>query len=268
MSRIRYDLVFGLGFACSCSESLRAAKLQLLSFPYDWITLDLRDGTDYSHELPDRVRELADGFRDWFSPDEFVFHRRDEGTGKDIYISRRLRHVFNHDFPADVPFSESFPAVREKYRRRIRRLLELIRSARRVLVVRVDRPDLPVATDVADCQAAVRTLEEKFAPAKFDFLQLSCVAGQEELREETFDGSVTRWTFDYRDRRPGVGSWRVDVPLLGERLRARFAVRDYRTRAERRAFAAARRKRRYAQLGARNYLEYQILRLFRRRKGR
>lgn len=264
MSRIRYDLVFGLGFACSCSESLRRAKLQLLSFPYDWITLALRSGVDYRHELRDRIGEIESEFGNWFLPDEFAFVRSDGQTGKDIYVSRRLNHVFNHDFPAGVPFAESLPAVQAKYRRRIRRLLELIRSSRRVLVVRIDRPDLPVATDVADCRAAVEALERKFAGTRFDFLQVSCEPGGVGLREETLDGHVTRWRLDYRDLRPGVENWRVNIPQLGELLRARFSVRDYRTRDERKAFNAARRAKRYAKLGARNFLEYQLRRLFRR----
>lgn len=264
MFRIRYDLIFGLGFACSCSESLRAAGLQLLSFPYDWITLDLHEGTVYSHELLDRAHEITDEFQNWLSPDEFAFHRCDEVTGKDIYISRRLKHVFNHDFPAGIPFSKSFPVVQVKYRRRINRLLELIHSAKRILVVRVDRPDLPIATDIADCQATVRALKDHFAPARFDFLQVSFAAGQSGIREETFAENVTRWTFDYQDHRPEAGSWRVNVPLLGELLRKRFSVRDYRTRLERQAFDIARRQKRYAKVGARNYFEYQLLRLVER----
>lgn len=261
MGKVRYDLIFGLGFACSCSESLRAAKLQLLSFPYDWITLTVCDGLDYSHELPNRIHEITEDFQDWLSPEEFVFYRCDEENRKDVYINRRLKYIFNHDFPAGIPFSESFPMVQMKYRRRINRLLGLIRSARRILIVRVDRPDLPIATDIADCQAAVRALEDHFAPARFDFLQISFAEGQDEIQEESFAGNVTRWTLDYQDHRPDVGSWRVDVPLLGELLKKRFSVRDYRTRLERQTFDAARRQKRYAKVGARNYFEYQLRRI-------
>ena len=268
MSRIRYDLVFGLGFACSCSESLRAAGLQLLSFPYDWIAPTIGPGIDYGHELRGRIREIEDDFSQWLQPDELEFVRSSEATGKDIYASKRLGHTFNHDFPRGASYGETFPAVREKYRRRAARLLGLMRASRRILVVRVDRPDLSVPTDVADCRDAVRALELKFSPARFDFLQVSFEAGRREVREEALGGNVTRWTLDYQDHRPEAGSWQVDIPKLGGLLRERFAVRDYRTRAERKAFAAARRQKRYAKLGARNYLEYQILRLFRRRKGR
>ena len=260
MSRIRYDLVFGLGFACSCSESLRAAKLQLLSFPYDWITPT--PGVECSHELLDRVREIEDEFSQWLMPGDLEFAHGNEATRKDVYVSRRLKYTFNHDFPQGVSYDEMFPSVRAKYRRRAERLIGLLRTSRRVLIVRIDRPDLPVATEIADCLQSVRVLERKFPGTRFDFLQVSCEAGVTELREETFGDCVTRWWLDYRDLRPGVENWRVDIPLMGRLLRARFAVRDYRTRDERKAFDAARRAKRYAKLGAHSFLGYQLRRLF------
>lgn len=260
MSRIRYDLVFGLGFACSCSESLRAAKLQLLSFPYDWIVPT--PGVDYGHELLNRIREIEDEFRQWLLPDDLEFAHGNEETGKDVYVSRRLKYTFNHDFPQGVPYDEMLPSVRAKYRRRAERLIGLLRTSRRVLIVRIDRPDLPVATEIADCQETVRALERKFQGTRFDFLQVSCEAGAAGLHEETFGDRVTRWRLDYRDLRPGIENWRVDIPQMGRLLRARFAVRDYRTREERKAFDSARRAKRYAKLGAHGFLDYQLRRLF------
>ena len=33
----QYDLIFSLGSACSCTETLRANKLQYYSYPFDWL---------------------------------------------------------------------------------------------------------------------------------------------------------------------------------------------------------------------------------------
>jgi len=33
-----YDLAFSLGQACACSTTLRAARLQFASFPFDWLS--------------------------------------------------------------------------------------------------------------------------------------------------------------------------------------------------------------------------------------
>ena len=33
----RYDICFGIGEACVCSQVLRKAGLQKLSYPFDWV---------------------------------------------------------------------------------------------------------------------------------------------------------------------------------------------------------------------------------------
>ena len=33
----KYDLIFSMGAACSCSSALRSAELQVASYPFDWL---------------------------------------------------------------------------------------------------------------------------------------------------------------------------------------------------------------------------------------
>ena len=62
--KLKYDLAIPLGEACSSTESLREAGLQLLSFPHDWIAPD-NSGSDLSrHDFVQRARQLAGRFRD------------------------------------------------------------------------------------------------------------------------------------------------------------------------------------------------------------
>ena len=263
MGKRKYDLVFGLGMACSCSETLRAAGLQRLSFPYDWVAVPAPDLAVRNHELVDRVRETCNGFPLWLAPDDFEFRGASSAKGKDRYFNRRLGLVFLHDFPAGVPFEESFPGIREKYRRRADRLTGLIRGARRVLIVRIDRPDSPVATDIADCRLALTEFTRFFPGTTFDFLLFSYApdlpAGR--MRIETFGPNLTRCTFDYKDRRPGTQAYQPDLPILANFLRSRFRVSDYRTKGEKNRFKESRRRERFAKLGARNRLEYELKRL-------
>lgn len=244
MRKRKYDLVFGLGMACSCSEALRAAGLQLLSFPYDWLAVPAQELGNQPHELQNRVRELCDGFRGWFDPAEFEFRGESSAKGKDRYFNRRLGLVFLHDFPGGVPFAESFPEIQARYRRRANRLIDLIRRSRRVLVVRIDRPDRPVPTDLADCRFALAELSKAFSPVTFDFLQFHYEQDlpSARMRVDTPDEGLTVCSFDYRDRRTGSLPHQPDLPALVKVLRDRIAVRDYRTADERRAFAAAHRK--------------------------
>ena len=236
MSRTRYDLILGLGTACSCTETIRKAGLQLLSFPFDWLTTTCVRPDETAHELQGRVRELRDGFSTWFGRDDFRYVPPILDNGKDVYICDRLRLIFNHDFPKGQPFDQAFPIVRDRYRRRADRLLEIIRGAKRVLLVRMDRPGQSAPTDVEDCRAARMELSRAFAPTAFDFFLFTYDKGRsfrDRIEEEVEPGFI-RLAFDYRNYEPGRPDHQVDVRLTGSILARRFAVRDYRTPAERR----------------------------------
>lgn len=262
MRKRRYDLVFGLGTACSCSETLRRAGLQLLSFPYDWITIATENPSDYVGDVVARAREIANGFSGWLAKEDLCLAKTGHSAEKDVYNDIRRNLVFNHDFPAGSSLDAVLPSVRVKYERRINRLLALLAESKRVLVVRLDRPDLPVRTEKDEALASLEVLSRAYPKATFDFLQLSYEEGRpiEEMTVETAGDHYTRWTFDYKDHRPEVESHRVMVPTLGEFLAARYAVRDYRSREEKRAYDNARRKARYARVGATTVLGYHLAR--------
>lgn len=252
----KYDLIFGLGPACSCSQAIRRAGLQLLSFPFDWI------GPTYGQpgwddDLRRRTDLLCSEFKDWLRPEDFSFHGP-HTNGKDKYFNNRLGLIFLHDVPAGAPFRDYFPTLVEKYRRRCARLLELIRRSKRILIVRVERPDLSYRTSIDDCRYARKRLEEHFAPARFDVVLLQSVASlrRGESREEPIEDGILRISLDYRNLAPGADAMQPDHDLTSGALRERFEVREYRTGKEIAAWKAKRRAKRYARYGATNFLQY------------
>ena len=56
--RQTYDLVVPLGYACSCSQTLRRAGLQLVSFPWDWVGVP---------PPSERCRIICEGFKDFMN---------------------------------------------------------------------------------------------------------------------------------------------------------------------------------------------------------
>ena len=60
----KYDLVFGIGAACSCSQMLRKTGLQFSSYPFDWLY-----GTDFSG----RVDILTNDFKDFVNKEDLTF---------------------------------------------------------------------------------------------------------------------------------------------------------------------------------------------------
>ena len=254
--KLQYDLVVGFGPVCSCSQTLRRAGLQLLSFPFDWIGPTF--GTPrWNHDLRDRADMLASRFAERIKVDEFVYHG-DHTNGKAKYFNTRLGLIFLHDFPQGVPLAESFPAVFAKYTRRERCLIELIERSKRVLVVRLDRPDLDYRTPLEDCRYVRETLAKAFAPTEFDFLLLqpdpSVPFGSQSL--ETLEPGLFRLKFDYFDHRPGAERMFPRLDRTAAAVAEHFAVRDYRTKEEIAAHRAKKRQKRWAKYGATSAWQY------------
>lgn len=253
-----YDLIFGLGPACSCTMSLRKARLQHLSFPFDWI--GPKPGTDeFLHDVLIRARHIADEFSGrWLCTEDFTHFDPPPTHPRDCYFNEGLKLLFIHDFEKGDDFAATFPRVQAKYAKRIRRLLELIRSSQRVLLLRVDRPDLEVSTLVEDCKAAVKLLSEKFAPVRFEVLALHCEHGRsyENRLEANHGDGVSTLVFDYDDLRPGIQKFQPDIALLAQVLASRYTVRDYRTPEERKAKKLKDRQKEYAKFGAKNWFQY------------
>lgn len=265
----KYDLIFGLGPACSCTMSLRKALLQHLSFPYDWIG-PVENTTAYQHDVRLRAAQIAREFAgeggEWLKPGDFQHVETPPSAPRECYINTWMQFRFIHDFPLGSDFAAEFPKIEAKYRRRCTRLLELIRQSRRVLLVRIDRPDLCVRTEIDDCHEAVRLLSEKFAPVRFDLLLLRCEHGRDygHRIETDHGGGVREIVFDYDDYDPTVPKFQPNVSLLARFLAGRYAVRDYRTREERRAKARHDREKAYAKYAVTTWWQYRLAKMRRR----
>ena len=257
----KYDLALGFGPACSCTQTLRRAGLQFLSFPFDWISPIPGEST-WGLDVKRRTDLICTEFKDWLDEGDFVFHGP-HTNGMDKYVNTRLQYLFLHDFPQGVPLAESFPSIAAKYDRRCSRLLELLRHVRTVLIVRLDRPDLRHhRTPIDDCRYAISRLSGKFPNARFDFLLLQPdeTVPFEKRKVEDLGGGLTRIAFDYQDRTPGNEPFPL-FKLTVAAVSQLFAVKDYRTREEIADWKRKSRAKHYAKLGATNFLQYRLLKI-------
>lgn len=239
----RFDLVLGLGSACSCTQALRAAGLQLASFPLDWVS---------GGDLKTRTDLVTGGFAGWMSEDAWTRVDNPGAFKHDTYLNRRTGLVHPHDFDQRQPLSVSYPAVKAKYDRRVARLLGLLADAKRVLLVWIGDPRDARPLTAADVERCLAAFRARYPGAAFEALALDCRAGTPPERAEAVDGDGFRLVaFDYRSRAADAPPWAVEPGLLLPYF-ARLSVRDYRTDAERRAFAAAVRRRARERFGASN----------------
>ena len=255
----QYDLAFSLGRACSCTETLRKAGLQYLSFPWDWIAIDAATVPDIKF----RADTLCEGsFHSWFTPEDLKFVAEYPWHSKTLYQSRKTGISYNHDFPKGISLSESFPAVKSKYERRLARLMKLISESKNILLVCIDPPNPKHPTPIEDCHYARNRLSERFPHAHFDFVLISYRKGvtfEERLTETPTDGFL-HVTFDYKDYTPGKPSYAIVLDRTAAILRERFSVRDYRTKKEIKALRAKTRKVKMQAAGAENAWQYFLAR--------
>lgn len=185
-----YDFVFSLGSSCGVTQALRAAGLQFASYPFDWTA---------TPRLAAAVGMLERDFAGWIEADDLKLWDVRHGTGfcTRCYLNTKTMFGFSHEFSDFERFETSYPRVREMYVRRCGRLLEQLRSARRILGVYCE---LPIRRQISrDALAdAVRRLRAKFPQGSFDLLYFcedpTCAA---PVAEEALDG-VTVVRCDYR----------------------------------------------------------------------
>ena len=258
--RTRYDLVFGAGVACSCAQVLREAGLQLLSFPFDWVGPNARC-TAYDEDVLRRIGYICDDFAHWIE----LADLRTRGPNNGDHQTNGMLDIFNnrselqflHDFPRTQPFEQSFPAVLEKYRRRIARFTGLLRDSRRVLVVHLERPDMPFVTPLADFRTARERLSAKYPNARFDFVLLYRTTGIPfaQRKVERSEPWMTTITFDYTSPDHGAEGHQPDIKALAKALADIAAVRDYRTREEIRRHKEALLRKKLAKAGCDTLLQ-------------
>lgn len=241
MEKITYDLIFGMGQACGCSQTLRRAGLQHLSFPGDWtgpVYAD-QDHPAFEHDFRNRCENLISPPADFFAAEDFVKQIAVSNTGKQVYINRESRYVFNHDFTIGNDFAEELPKVVSRYRKRHTRLMEAIKASKRVLVVRLDIPEGKYPASLDDCRYVRKRLGETFPGVTFDIALVS-YAKDIPFEKRTYDEvepGLHHLAFNFYDHKHALPN-QPDLALTSVALAERFAVTDYRTDAERAQFVA------------------------------
>ncbi len=133
-----YDIIYSIGYDCTCARYLAKYSLRSFAGPFDWITL-----CDY----PTRMSYILNGFENFLNKDDLEFLPRPPEKDYlnpytiDFYNKRDNFHFF-HDFPKGKSLDESFPFIKEKYNRRIKRFDEMLRNKKNVLLMCVSNTEI------------------------------------------------------------------------------------------------------------------------------
>ena len=165
MLSTKYDLVCSVGSDCGCAGHLVRNRLRRASYPLDWV------GT-WCNGIVGVARLVESNFSGFLLLENL---RREPNQPRaaqddhdhDYYHDVGLRIDSAHDFPVGVPLEEAFPAVREKYHRRILRFYESVGSSDCTLFVYWTWRDFPSTDDV---RRAAEIFRAKFPGRRIDLL--------------------------------------------------------------------------------------------------
>lgn len=162
----KYDFIFSIGEACSCSIVLRNSGLQCRSMPFDWVAWP---------NLIERSKMFQNNFCDWLPKDalQHIGEQLIEKVPKNVYKNTKTGTIFNHDFPLNQSLDESYPTVKDKYNRRIARLYKMIRSSKTVLAVNLAIPQSTLNYTTEQLIQVKNTLSECFPDVNIHLLHVS-----------------------------------------------------------------------------------------------
>ncbi len=125
-----YDNIISLGEACFVATTLINLNLRQFSSPFDWV---MGSGLKY------RLDCLLTDFDNFIEKENLSkLDYNDPDTDFYSYLNTKSSIVFNHEFRKNEDFNSAYPEVRERYDRRIQRLLDLLSSKQSNLLVYMD----------------------------------------------------------------------------------------------------------------------------------
>ena len=254
----RFDLVFGLGAACSCSRMLREYGLQFASFPLDWVGDPCLDA---SKDLRLTTDVVLGGFSDWFAEGNLVRAPQYDSPKHLGYFDKCIRLYFAHDFELYDNFHACYPFVSEKYKRRIARFFRLFGSAKKILIVWIADPRGCGELGEGDLKECVEAFHRAYPSKRFKLLASNCVHGVNPENAQVLRGDGYEcFSFDYRLVTTGEPTWDVRTELFAP-IFGKYDAVDYRTRAEKKANARREKARAYDKFKSTSVFDYLVTKL-------
>ncbi len=187
--KTKYDLIFSIGEACSCTQSIRKCRMQYSSYPFYWIV-----GCD----IVNRCKMLTNNLEKFIDKEDLVFSHKVESTQCNAYKNKYNGILFNHDFKIDETLDQGYEGVKSKYERRLNRLYSNIEESKKILVVYLQIPDSKEIVKDEDLIEAHNILKSKFGD-KITLLYIHNTDGikLENRKSIKIGKNIEKVTFEY-----------------------------------------------------------------------
>ena len=190
----KYDLIFSIGEACSCTQALRMNKLQNYSYPLDWCF-----GSDFTG----RCKILASKFARFIDEKDLFNSYTESGINCYAYKNKYNDITFNHDFKCDLSFYDAYygkNGVKAKYERRIARLLNKIKNSEKILIVYMESPiqnHIKVPNNIII--EGYNLIKNSFDNVEIDFVYIMNDSLSDNISKEILSPNISKYILNYKD---------------------------------------------------------------------
>lgn len=204
----KYDLIFGIGEACSCTQSLRDSDLQVYSYPFDWL---------FGSDFIGRCKILASKFDRFIEKDDLKLSHEERSINCIAYYNKYNDITFNHDFLKTLDFDEAYIQVKNKYDRRIERLLGQIDNSAKILVVYLETPTSNhVYVSDETIMQGYNIIKSAF-DKDVDLLYISNSNNEKQIRK--IANNITKIVDNYKSTVPNALDFWVDMKKMQKVLK-------------------------------------------------
>lgn len=221
----KYDLVFSIGAACNCTESLRSAKLQVAAYPFDWLS-----GSTFNK----RIKILLSGFKGYMQKENLKLFVTSQHQTRDKYYDQSQDLYFVHDFLRNSDFETEYPIIFAKHTRRINRLLSQMDQAKRILIVYMEPPDFQEKlTDNQILLDVYNDIKQVYKDTYVKLLYFSSDSHNENLAEHFITENVVlikkapKDTVDTKKLAKYLKKYYLDIPISQYIKRRLFKFSHY-----------------------------------------
>jgi hypothetical protein len=115
-----------MGHACFMARELEKRNLRKFSWPFDWV---------FGSAFEERRNLFINKFDRYFEKKDLEYICTGLHLNTDVYKNTITGPLYNHDFKQHGNFNSEYPLVRDKYDRRVKRVLNKIKNGKRVLII-------------------------------------------------------------------------------------------------------------------------------------
>ncbi len=200
-----FNIVFPIGAACSCANTLKGIGLRIMSGPFDWL---------YGSSFEGRIDLFLNEFDGFLEKEDLVFSYSEASISCDVYKNTRTGISFNHDFISNIPFDTSYNIVKSKYDRRIKRLLSQIDKSNSILFVYIDIPN-SFALDINLVIEKHAQIKAKYPDKNIELYYISYSESEDKI-EYLSNNAITYIKTNYKNKDPNAPHWHVDFIHLSK----------------------------------------------------